>query len=213
MIMENKITLSELRARGAETQSKKDNSPRGYSCVPTDDIKPGDVVIIDNHFTEVVEDRRERAAVVADILSYLEDNSDVLSACVEQLDSYSGYLGDNRYYQMDEINELYSGTDPTELLCRAFYGHDEETYTINADGDKEYGEFNPNRNYFRLNGYGNFVSCDYPDYSDMLGRDLVDELQSYRYEVDAIDDNADLARLFDELDAIDKAEEDEDANA
>lgn len=54
--MENKITLSELRARGAETQSKKDNSPRGYSCVPTDDIKPGDYVIIDNHFCEVVED-------------------------------------------------------------------------------------------------------------------------------------------------------------
>lgn len=52
-----KITLQELRARGAETQSKKDNSPRGFSCVPTDDIRPGDSVIIDNHFVEVVSDR------------------------------------------------------------------------------------------------------------------------------------------------------------
>lgn len=207
------ITKKELIERGSQTQTVKDSGPRGVKTVSTEDVSVGDFVVINNEFVEVVEDRRERAAVVADILSYLEDNTDVLSACVEQLDSYNGYLGDDRYYQMDEINELFSGTDPIDLLYKAFYGHDEECYTVNADGDREYSEFNPNRNYFRFNGYGNFVSCDYPDYSDKLDDDLVYELQSYRNEVDAIDDDDDLARLFDELDAIDKAEEDEDANA
>lgn len=207
------ITKKELTERGSQTQTVKDSSPRGVKTVSTDDVAVGDFVVIDNEFVEVVEDHRERAEVVADIISYLEDNTDVLSACVEQLDSYNGYLGDDRYYQMDEINDLYSGTDPIELLYRAFYGYDEENFTINAHGEKEYSEFNPNRNYFRFNGYGNFVSCDYPDYSDKLDAELVDELQSYRLEVDAIDDNTDLARLFDELDAIDKAEEDEDENA
>ena len=102
------------------------------------------------------------------IRAYFEENESEYNDAIEELDSYNGYLTDDRYYQMEELNEFYSGQEPIEILCRAFYGYDEETWTTDGSGQKEYGAFNPNREYFRYNGYGNLVSADYKDYSALL---------------------------------------------
>lgn len=102
------------------------------------------------------------------ILEYFKENDDEFINVIEELDSYNGYLSDDRIYDMEMLGEFYSGQDPTEILFRAFYGHDAETWTTDSHGEKEYGQFNPNRNHFYYNGYGNLVSCDYKDYSDKL---------------------------------------------
>lgn len=102
---------------------------------------------------------------------------------------------------MDELNELHNGTEPSELLCRAFFGYDEETCTTDRYGNKTYGAFNPNRDYFRYNGYGNLVSADYKDYSGQLDEYAVQEMSENRAEINAIDDEPELAALFDELEA------------
>lgn len=120
---------------------------------------------------------------------------------IEELDGYNGYLGDNRYFSMEELDELYNGTEPSELLYRAFFGYDEETYTTDRYGNKTYGAFNPNRNYFRYNGYGNLVSADYKDYSGQLDEYAVQEMIANRAEINTIDDEPELAALFDELEA------------
>ena len=118
---------------------------------------------------------------------------------MEELDSYNGYLGDDRYYNMDELNDLYSGQEPQEILFRAFYGFDADTWMTDSRGDKEYRAFNPNREYFYFNGYGNLVSSDYKDYSDKLDGYAIEAMSENRNYIDSIEDDNILADLFDEL--------------
>ena len=133
------------------------------------------------------------------IIAYFEENEDTFNECIEELDSYNGYLGDDRYYSMDELNELYSGVDPIEILQRAYFGKDNDTWHTDASGNKIYGEFNPNRDYFTFNGYGNLVSSDYKDYKHKLDEYFVEELLENRSYIDAIENDEELTALFDEL--------------
>lgn len=104
------------------------------------------------------------------IINYFEENEEEFNQVIEELDSYNGFLGDDRYYEMDLLDEFYQDTEPTELLQRVFYGHDEDTTWTDERGEKHYTEFNPNREYFTYNGYGNLVSSDYKDYSAHLDK-------------------------------------------
>lgn len=144
--------------------------------------------------------------ITADIIEYFENNEDIFNDCMEELDSYNGYLNDDRYFSKDELDELYNGTEPSELLRRAFFGYDEETYTTDRDGNKTYGAFNPNREYFRYNGYGNLVSADYKDYTEQLDEYAVESMNENRCYIDSIDNDEELTALFDELEAATEGE-------
>lgn len=206
--MTDTITMNEIRA--TSTWSVKDDSPRGCKTVSNSEVKPGDKVVYNNRFTLVIDEpeteeeettKRTTEEITADIIKYFENNEDIFNDCIEELDSYNGYLSDDRYYSMDELDELHNGIEPSELLRRAFFGYDEETYTTDRDGDKTYGAFNPNREYFRYNGYGNLVSADYKDYTGMLDKYAVESMSENRSYIDTIDDNEELSALFDELEA------------
>ena len=180
---------------------------QGYTvagCTETTSApKPGQPVttITEDWEAPKKETTRTPEEITADIIEFFKNNDDIFTECIEELDSYNGYLGDDRYYSMDELNEFYNGVEPSEILRRAYYGHDAETYTTDASGNKEYGEFNPNRDYFTYNGYGNLVSADYKDYSGKLDRYAVEEMSENRDYINSIDDEEDLAALFDELEA------------
>ena len=133
------------------------------------------------------------------IITYFKEHEDIFNDCIEELDSYNGYLGDDRYYCMDELDELYNGTAPSEILCRAYYGRDDDTYTTDASGNRTYGEFNPNREYFYFNGYGNLVSSNYKDYSAHLDEWAIEAMRENRYYIDTINADAELSELFDQL--------------
>lgn len=137
--------------------------------------------------------------IIEKIIEYFKENEEIFNQCAEELDSYDGYLGDNRYYSMDELNNFYRDTDPIELLQRAYYGYDADTYTTDGNGNREHGEFNPNRDYFKYNGYGNLVSTDYPNYSDMLDEYIIGDMLENRRWIDTIDENPELSELFDRL--------------
>ena len=141
----------------------------------------------------------ERERVIEKIVEYFKENEDIFNDCIEDLDSYNGYLGDDRYYSMDEFDDLYSGVEPSEVLRRAFYGHDEETFTTDAHGDRTYGAFNPNREYFTFNGYGNLVSADYKDYSAHLDEFAVEDMANNRAYMYTIEEDPELCELFDLL--------------
>lgn len=143
-----------------------------------------------------------KETIIATILSYFKDNEDVFNTCMEELDNYNGYLGDDRYFEMYELDDFYCDCKPSELLERVFYGYDEDTSTEN-----NHTEFNPNREFFRYNGYGNLVSADYKDYSDHLDHWAVEAMQENRCYIDSIDDDETLSALFDELDEIESPEE------
>ena len=133
------------------------------------------------------------------IIEYFENNEDIFDECIEELDSYNGYLGDDRYYEMEMLNEFYSGQEPIEILYRAFYGRDDDTWTTDSRGDKTYGEFNPNREYFYFNGYGNLVSSNYRDYTGKLDHYFIESLSENRQYIDTIENDEELEQLFDEL--------------
>ena len=145
--------------------------------------------------------------ITADIIAYFENNEDVFNDCMEELDNYNGYLSDDRYYSMDELDEFYNGVEPSEILRRAFFGYDEDTYTTDRDGNKTYSAFNPNREYFRYNGYGNLVSADYKDYTGQLDKYAVESMSENRHYIDSIESDDDLAALFDELEEAQANEE------
>lgn len=54
--MKRTIKISELRSMNTESWSVKDNSVRGITTKYTDSIKIGDMVVIDNYFTEVTKE-------------------------------------------------------------------------------------------------------------------------------------------------------------
>ena len=206
--MKDTITMNEIRA--TSTWSVKDDSPRGCKTVSNSEVKPGDKVVYNNRFTLVIDEpeteeeettKRTTEEITADIIEYFENNEDIFNDCMEELDSYNGYLSDDRYFSMDELDELHNGTEPSELLRRAFYGYDEETYTTDRDGNKTYGAFNPNREYFRYNGYGNLVSTDYKDYSAYLDLYAIEAMNENRSYIDSIDNDEELTALFNELEA------------
>lgn len=140
------------------------------------------------------------------IIKYFEENGDVFNKCIEELDIYNGYLGDDRYYPMEYLSEFYAGTDPIEILNRAYFGRDDDAWSTDASGNKIYGEFNPNREYFTYNGYGNLVSTDCPDYSAHLDTYAIEALSENRQYIDSIEEDEDLTELFDELEATETEE-------
>ena len=104
---------------------------------------------------------------------------------------------DDRIYRMEELDEIYSGTEATEVLRRAFYGHDD------FGTEKTDTEFNPNRDYFYFNGYGNLVSCEYLDWNQYGERyccSIIDESAMIDYMIDNETglDNDDLQAVFEE---------------
>ena len=137
---------------------------------------------------------RTRQQIIDDIIDFFSANDDALIDCIEDLDTYNGYLGDDRYYDMEMLDEFYAGEDPTEILQRAFHGYDMNYFNEND----ERSAFNPNRDYFRYNGYGNLVSCDYKDYSDHNDVYFAVALIENRNNVESIDNYNDLAELLDE---------------
>jgi hypothetical protein len=138
------------------------------------------------------------------IINYFKENEEIFNACIEELDSYNSYLGDDRYYYMEDISEFYNGTDLIELLNRAYFGRDDDNWHTNERGEKIYDSFNPNREYFYYNGYGNLVSSNYKDYSCHLDEYAVNSMIKNRNYIYTIEEDEELTALFNELEEGEK---------
>ena len=123
------------------------------------------------------------------IINYFKENEESFNDCILDLDSYNGYLNDDRYFEMYELNEFLQCKEPEEILKMSFYGYDEDNDTA----------FNPNKEYFKFNACGNLVSTDSIDYSSYLDDYFVEELEKYRNEIYSIENDEELSKLFDEL--------------
>ncbi len=137
--------------------------------------------------------------IIEKIKEKLADNEEIFNELCEELDSWNGYLGDDRYYPMDEFYELNQpiGQESFDnLMNRIYYGHDEDNFTYDNSGNKSYGCFNPNRDWFKYDGYGNLVSTDYKEYLVTVD-ELIDEVVEHYYDIDI--DDVELDELFEEL--------------
>lgn len=137
----------------------------------------------------------ERKEIIREIIEIFKTDNDLFVETIEELDGYNGYLGDDRYYDMELLPELLYGEDIFYILNRAYFGED-------ADSWDEFSSFNPNREFFKFNGYGNLVSTNYKDYSVFLDEYFIEELKNNRDSIYAIDDNPKLKVLFDYLENL-----------
>ena len=85
---------------------------------------------------------------------------------------------DDRIYDMDEFDEIMSGMSPSDIATKIFYG-----------------DFRPNDNYFRFDGYANLESFDY--ISDEVD---LEEVADYIVDNDEDFDNGDIREILDEED-------------
>ena len=126
------------------------------------------------------------------MIDYWESHNDSFSQVCEELDSYDGFLGDNRLYSMDELDDLLDDTKPSDIVRM-------------IDNDFNYAD-----NYFYYDGYGRLRSTDekdyfnYVDYSDVFDK-LIDDygkIFNYRY-------GHAYYELFNDIDNINSQDEDE----
>ena len=98
----------------------------------------------------------------------------------------------------DEIMDAYeleewanNSGDTMNILHRFFFGSDEEREGTSA---------NPNRNYFKFNGYGNIVSFDYiyNQFTDEFHYVDADELAEYIAENEEAFYNDEIQEIIDE---------------
>lgn len=97
------------------------------------------------------------------MIHYWKNHNDSFSQVCENLDSYNGFLGDNRVYPMDELDDYLYGKKPSEVL-----------QMIDADN------FDILDGFFYYDGYGCLCSTDEKkyyndfDYSDVFEK-LIDD--------------------------------------
>lgn len=118
--MERTITLAALAALNLNTCTIKDDSPRGCKTISAADVRPGDMVVLDNHFTKVVEDapaeeqpapqNREEYVedIAADVLEYARENSDIFEGAAD-LDDIADALNES-CWNADSVTGNASGS-------------------------------------------------------------------------------------------------------
>ena len=92
-------------------------------------------------------------------------NGDDLTYLLQHMNGYDGCFEEATYYDMDEFNEFMSNYTPMEIAQMIYFG-----------------EFNPNDDYFRFNGYGNLESADWQDVvaeAEDLEGDIIEHLVHY----------------------------------
>ena len=93
------------------------------------------------------------------IKSYVEQLSgSELADLLYTMNAYDGSFEESIYYDMDLFDEFMANCTPSEI-ARMIY----------------FGEFNPNDDYFRFDGYGNLESLDWQAVS-AVAEDLVDDI-------------------------------------
>lgn len=128
------------------------------------------------------------------MIDYWKSHNDSFSRVCENLDSWDGFLGDNRLYPMDELDELLGNKKPSEVLQMV-------------------DNFNYNDDYFYYDAsYGDYRICSTDekeyfndfDYSEVFDK-LIDDygkIFNYRYG------NA-YYELFNDINNINSQDEDE----
>lgn len=96
-------------------------------------------------------------------------------------------LYDDEIFDMEEFDDIMSGSTPTDIAQKIFYGN-----------------FRPNDNYFRFDGYANLESIDWlKDEIDL------DEIADYIIDNENSLENSEIQEILDEDDNEEENEEEE----
>lgn len=137
------------------------------------------------------------------IRTYVEQLSGgELAGLLRVINSYDGSFEESTFYDMDEFDEFMSNCTPSEIARMIHFG-----------------DFNPNDDYFRFDGYGNLESLDWQEISDeaeSLESDIIDLLvngydgDTPWADLDYIVDSDDTAIFDEDFDEVDEDDDDDD---
>ena len=105
-----------------------------------------------------------RAMIVEKMESYLRDNIDEARDIVAQANSWDGSLEELAVYDMSEFDDIIEAIDlsPTELICKV-----------------QYGDFNPNDDYFTFDSLENLVSYQEYEYEELIRENIAEIVERY----------------------------------
>ena len=126
------------------------------------------------------------------MIDYWKAHNDSFSRVCEELDSWDGFLGDDRIYSMDELDDLLGDKKPSEVLQMV-----------------DTGNFNYNDDFFYCDIYGIRSTdekeyYDYVDYSEVFEKLIDDYSKIFNYHYGRA-----YYELFNDIDNIDSQDEDE----
>lgn len=133
----------------------------------------------------------KKSEIYEEILGYMCTNNDEGNAVVEELDSWNGYLGDDRIYSVDLIDDVLYNKKPSEILDMV-------------------GEWNSSDDYFFFSPAGYLVSTSYIDYSLYFDEYLIEEVVNDWHNLYTDNFAPKLIELFELLVNRDYEEDEED---
>lgn len=114
---ENTMNENEMKQETTATETKQEENTMIETMTQEQEEKAmtaKEMIEELEEMTKQLEEKREEIEESA--IDYLESDDDVFCETCEILDTYNGFLNDTRCYPMDEINDLYYGVKPLEML-------------------------------------------------------------------------------------------------
>ena len=129
-----------------------------------------------------------KSEIVEKMESYLRDNLEEARDIVAQANSWDGSLEELAVYSMYEFDDVIGCLElsPTELICKV-----------------QYGDFNPNDDYFAFDSLENLVSYSEYEYEELI-RDNIPEIVERYIDISGhIYADAEMEALMEAYDEID----------
>lgn len=144
----------------------------------------------------------KRAELKQQILAVLKDlnDSELVTVWNEYCDRVNAF--DDRIEDMDMLPEYFNGDNIFNILNRAFFGSDQ--FYNNSS-------FNPNRDFFTFNGYGNLISLERIGWNQYANEFMYNGLD-VDVVIDYIIENNDALYCDDIQDVLDEYDEEEKEN-
>ena len=129
-----------------------------------------------------------KSEIVKKMESYLRDNLEEARDIVAQANSWDGSLEDLAVYDMSEFDDIIEAIDlsPTELICKV-----------------QYGDFNPNDDYFTFDSLENLVSYQEYEYEELIRENIPEIVERYIDISGHIYADAEMEALIETYDELD----------
>ena len=129
-----------------------------------------------------------KSEIVEKMESYLRDNLEEARDIVAQANTWDGSLEELAVYDMSEFDDIIEAIDlsPTELICKV-----------------QYGDFNPNDDYFAFDSLENLVSYQEYEYEELIRENIAEIVERYIDISGHIYADAEMEALMEAYDEID----------
>ena len=129
-----------------------------------------------------------KSEIVEKMESYLRDNLEEARDIVAQANTWDGSLEELAVYDMSEFDDIIEAIDlsPTELICKV-----------------QYGDFNPNDDYFAFDSLENLVSYQEYEYEELIRENIAEIVERYIDISGHIYADAEMEALMEAYDELD----------